>query len=193
MIFRVLETKSLSSAELLALPQGDNCLMLRMVSEAQRNKYRVVRTVVPNLYVDKAEPALGAGDPEEYPCECDYDTKARHCRLVLAQTEVDDPIDETRVNCVITSMLTAEQSKAATKEHDGVLHDLDVAKLVKVTHAVRFIKPSKGVEIIAKVLKADPEQRRRVADVPSGPVSPEVFAFQWALSNKIRTLDDITA
>ncbi len=72
--------------------------------------------------------------------------------VAACQTAVDDPIDEDRVNCVLTSLLAAEgltPDDAEIKE-EGVSQDLDVASIVSVSHAVRFMKPSVGIEIVVR-------------------------------------------
>ncbi len=70
------------------------------------------------------------------------------------QSTVDDPIDEERVNCVLTSLVKVEDGsnadalKTAHVSELGKSHDIDVADLIRIEHAVRMFKPSQGIEII---------------------------------------------
>lgn len=66
---------------------------------------------------------------------------------MLLQTVVDDPSDEQRVNCVLTSLL-ASAGIAERTEAVGAALDLEVARLVSVNHEARFFKPVKGFEIM---------------------------------------------
>merc|ERR1711871_1152159 len=100
-------------------------------------------------------------------------------------------VDNTRVNCVLTSLLAkAHADKGVKKDKKG---DLSVADVVRVTHAVRFSKPSKGIEIVAKVVnkaQMDAISGRMLKKKPQA-TGPEVFSFQWRLSQKLRMRDDV--
>jgi len=168
-------------------PSGDDCIMRRLLTAARQDGYRIVRTESPGLLVDAGKAEAEEGEV----CNCDTDNDAgdAHCTLVLAQTAVDDDIDEDRVNCVLTSLFTSEgiDTDARIKE-EGVSGDIDIADIVSVSHAVRFVKPSGGVEIVAKVFAAPSPSTGRV--LQAAPLNPEVFSFQWQLSSKIRLLEE---
>jgi hypothetical protein len=141
------------------LPQADNCILLRMLSVARANRYRLVRTPAPGLYVESRSLG-GEPDSETHPCVCnDAAPTESHCFLSLAQASVDDPIDEERVNCVLTSLVksaggpNAPALQGAHISELGKSHDIDVADLIRVEHAVRFFKPSQGIEIIVSAVR----------------------------------------
>jgi hypothetical protein len=192
MLYRVFDlAASADSTDDLGMFEADNCILRRMLSAGRQDGFRIVRTVVTGYIVDADLMLDGSDDDETFPCSCDNNPSQSHCLLVLPQTTVDDDVDEDRVNCVLTSLLASSGSlttqQAATIKEEGVSHDIDVATLVTVAHEARFIKPSVGIEIVAKLFGANATPASGTAPLSS---SPEVFAFQWMLSSRIRLLED---
>ena len=80
--------------------------------------------------------------------------------LISRQTAVDDEADETRVNCVLTSLLTTKSRGsssgvratplATAHAKEGAGGDIDVSTLVRVGHATRFVEPARGLEIVVR-------------------------------------------
>jgi hypothetical protein len=67
---------------------------------------------------------------------------------LAAQTSVDDPSDEKRVNCVLTAL-----SRSASTGTDGtgvVDKDFNIASLVHIAQPARFFRPSLGLEIVVR-------------------------------------------
>ena len=63
--------------------QADNCILLRMLSSARQNRYRIVR--VPSYGMYLLAPTTATALPEVTPCGCDFDSSPVHCRLALPQ------------------------------------------------------------------------------------------------------------
>jgi hypothetical protein len=55
-------------------------MLLRMLSTARENKYRIVRTRVYGLFVKSDDSGVSAMDK---PCSCDTDASPLFCRLAL--------------------------------------------------------------------------------------------------------------
>ena len=129
---------------------------------------------------------------------------------------MDDSVDTDRVNCVLTSLYAHEGIvPEGTIKEEGVSKDIDIADIVAVSHAARFVKPAGGIEIVvsvcaclcvcvcvcvrfsdrmcvhvlpqAKLFSTGSKPSTAGADAP---IAPEVFSFQWPLSAKIRTIED---
>jgi len=183
MIFRVLDVPA--SAPQTGTVEGDACVLRRLLNAARTDGFKIVRAQSQGLLV--SDPGAAS------PCSCDADPTSAHCSLVLPQSAVDDDIDQERVNCVLTLLYADQgiQTNAEVRE-EGVDGDIDIAEIVSVSHAVRFVKPSVGIEIVAKVFAASPAPANRaLTEVPPPALSPEIFSFQWPLSSKIKLLEEV--
>ncbi len=65
---------------------------------------------------------------------------------MLSQSAVDDPVDKQRVACVLTSLLHAERGADVSGSTTPL-----APSAVRVGHAVRFVEPSRGIEIVVRV------------------------------------------
>ena len=212
MIWRVVdgtvEDASAAAADDSVQCEADNCIVRRMLYAARMDSFRIVRVKTSSsaasasgLLVDADVITLGADNDEAYPCSCSQGGigfTEPHCNMPLPLTAVDDDVDEDRVNCVLTSLLSSTAQAALDNlkvKEEGVSNDIDIADVVSVSHAARFVRPSLGIEIVAKVFSAVTDDKAAAATPASTAtvMAPEVFAFQWALSNRVRLLEEVPA
>jgi hypothetical protein len=84
MLWRVIEQEA-ESHDNTAPCEADNCIVLRMLTMARANRYRIVRTPTPGLYVESSS-LSGEPDAETHPCNCNSASPSQgHCFLSLAQ------------------------------------------------------------------------------------------------------------
>jgi hypothetical protein len=85
MLWWAVEVTDESSTAVAAIPEGDNCILLRMLTLARAHRYRIARTPMPGQFVDSKE-LSGHTDAETQQCSCNNPASSQsHCFLSLAQ------------------------------------------------------------------------------------------------------------